>query len=65
METNNRGGSGWALVNLGCGPQARTRTKTEGEKGWENNSRKEARVTEKQKGRETNERKKKERQKYF
>ena len=34
------------------------RTKTEGEEGWENDSREEARMTEKQKGRETNGRKK-------
>lgn len=65
METNNRGGSGWALVDLGSGPWARTRTKTEGEKGLENDSRGKARMTEKQKGRETNGRKKEERQKSF
>lgn len=40
----------------------RTKSKTEREKGWENDSRKKARITEKQKGRETNGRERKERQ---
>lgn len=39
----------------------RTKSKTEREKGWENDSRKKARITEKQKGRETNGRESKER----
>lgn len=61
MEANNRHGEWMGTERRGEWAWGRTRTETGGERGWENDGRKEEGMTEKQKGRQANGRKRKER----